>query len=618
MRHTLFTKSQPKNMTCDQGHLDTLGASKASPKRFFRPWLPVIEDIFNVVSILIVILMPAAASAATVSALVDRDRITQGESVNLQVSIQDGQGSVDVGAIKDFKVLSRGSSTSVNIVNGLTSREVTYNYTLIPLKEGRLQIPPLIVRTADQNLLTREIYIQVQHDKDEQTNSRDVFVEAQMSQTNPFVGEQFSYTFRLFNAIQIANAQFQPPVFEGFTAQELEKRKNYRRVINGREYAVAEVIYILVPLNSGPKKIDAAILQCDVVRTRRPSNKRRSFFDDRFFGRTQLEPRVLRTDPMALTVRSLPEFNGPGEFSGLVGTFDLSAQLDPATLKAGESATLTLTLNGTGNIMDAEAPAIDLPDDFKVYTDNPEEQISVSRAGYAGRKIFRAAIVPIQAGRHTLPPLSLSYFDVKQEKYVVRSTAPLALAVEPAAQGDRPDMVQGPETELKSLKKQVEFTGRDILPLKQELTALQPHRTISLIIFILFMAGPAAGFGLVKLVLMLTRKEETPAARMELRARKALREAGTGKLPDEVFLARLYRALISAILSRVDSISESLTWKEAQDILTSTGYDPDQANHTARLLEEIESTSYSGAKLGTEEMARLLTITRESVRSLLK
>jgi hypothetical protein len=523
-----------------------------------------------------------------------------------------------VGAIKDFKVLSRGTSTSVNIVNGQTSRAITYNYTLIPLKEGRLRIPPLVVRADDQNLLTREIFVQVRLDTNEQSNSRDVFVEAKLSQVDPFVGEQFTYTFRLFNAVQIANAQFRPPSFEGFTAQELEKRKNYRRVINGREYAVAEVIFILVPLNSGPKSIDAALLQCDVVRTSRSSNRRPSFFNDRFFGSTQLEPRVLRTDPMSLTIQSLPEFNGPGTFSGLVGKFNLSAQLDPATLKAGESATLTLTLQGAGNIMDAEAPTIDLPDDFKVYTDNPEEQITVSQTGYSGRKIFRAAIVPIQAGHYTLPPLSLSYFDVEQEKYVMRSTTQLVLAVEPADQSDRLEVVQGPETEFKSLKKQVEFTGRDILPLKQDLTALKPHRSMSLLLFILFTIGPAAGFGLVKLALMLTRKKVTPTARMELRARKALRKAGAGNLPDEVFLTRLYRALTAAILSRAGSVSESLTWKEAQDILTSTGYDPDQAHQTARLLEEIESTSYSGAKLGTEEMARLLTITRESVRSLLK
>jgi len=568
--------------------------------------------------LIVTLLLPAPADAATVSAIVDRDRITPGESVNLQVSIQDGQGSVDVGAIKDFKVLSRGTSTSVNIVNGQTSRAITYNYTLIPLKEGRLEIPPLVVRVDDQSLLTRKISIQVRRDTNAQSNSRDVFVEAQLSQTNPFVGEQFTYTFRLFNAIQIANAQFQPPAFEDFTAQELENRKNYRRVINGREYAVAEVIYILVPLNSGSKKIDAAILQCDVVRTRQTSNRRRSFFNDRFFGRTQLEPRVLRTDPMPLTVKSLPEFNGPGAFSGLVGKFNLSAQLDPATLKVGESATLTLTLQGTGNIMDAEAPDIDLPVNFKVYTDNPEEQITAGRTGYTGRKVFRAAIVPIQAGDHTLPSLSVSYFDVEHEKYVIRSTPPLALTVEPAAQGDRLEVVQGPETEFKSLKKQVEFTGRDILPLKQELTALKPHRSMSLFLFTLFIIGPIMVFSLVKFILMHTRKEETPAARMELRAHKALREAGAGNLPDEVFLTCLYRALASAILSRAGSISESLTWKEAEDILASTGYDSDQARHTAHLLEEIESTSYSGATLGTEEMARLLTVTRESVRSLLK
>ena len=368
---TLATESNLKNRVCwRQGCTARLGAGSTSMAKSARLRRVGSKDIFKIASLLLVVLLPAMASAASVSATVDRNQITPGESVNLQVSIQDGQGSVDVSAIQDFKVLSRGTNTSVKIINGQTSREVIYNYTLMPLKEGRLQVPSLAVRMDDQTLHTRAIVIQVARDPNERADTRDVFIEAQLSRDNPFVGEQLTYTFRLFNAVQIANAQFQPPAFDGFTAQELEKRNNYRRVINGREYAVAEVIYILIPLASGSQAIEPAILQCDVVRTRRPSNRTRSFFDDRFFGRTQLEPRVLRTEPIPLKIRSLPENETPVSFSGLVGMFDLTAQLEPTTLKVGDSATLTLTLQGSGNIMDAQSPDIELPETFKVYTDN--------------------------------------------------------------------------------------------------------------------------------------------------------------------------------------------------------------------------------------------------------
>ena len=156
------------------------------------------------------------------------------------------------------------------------------------------------------------------------------------------------------------------------------------------------------------------------------------------------------------------------------------------------------------------------------------------------------------------------------------------------------------------------------MPLKQELTALDSHRSMSLVLFSLLIIGPALIFGLVQLALMRTRKEDTPSERMAARARKALKDAGAADLSANVALNCLYRALTSAILSRAGTMGESLTWKEAQDILQETGYDPDAARHIATLLEKIESYSYSGASLSTTDMSTLLDRTREAIRRLLK
>jgi len=154
--------------------------------------------------------------------------------------------------------------------------------------------------------------------------------------------------------------------------------------------------------------------------------------------------------------------------------------------------------------------------------------------------------------------------------------------------------------------------------LKQALTALRPQRAMPLWLFSVLIVAPVLVFGLLKLILVLTHKEATAAARMAARAQKALKQAAAGNLPNEAFLSSLYQALTAAILSRADSMGASLTWKEARDILTSTGYDPDQAQQAARLLEQIETSSYSGASLGVEETSQLLAATRKTIRSLLK
>ena len=171
---------------------------------------------------------------------------------------------MDISPIRDFKVMSGGTSTSVQIINGRMSREVNYTYTLIPLKEGRLVIPPLTVTTDKTTQKTAEIVVTVSPKTQEKTGSQDVFAEGNVSNSSPYEGEPIVYTFKLFNAVQIANARFQKPEFSGFTAKEVENsRKTYRTVMNGREYNVTDLTILLVPLGAGQKTIDPAVLECD-------------------------------------------------------------------------------------------------------------------------------------------------------------------------------------------------------------------------------------------------------------------------------------------------------------------------------------------------------------------
>ena len=109
-------------------------------------------------------LLPAAAQsadAAAATARVDRTQLAPGESLALSVTLQNGEGDVDVTAINDFKVLSQGTSTSLRIVNGATSREVIYNYLLMPQRQGQLTIPALSVTVDGQVLRTEPIAVTV-------------------------------------------------------------------------------------------------------------------------------------------------------------------------------------------------------------------------------------------------------------------------------------------------------------------------------------------------------------------------------------------------------------------------------------------------------------------------
>ena len=114
---------------------------------------------------------------------------------------------------------------------------------------------------------------------------------AEISDPLPFQGQQITYTFRLTNRVQVNDAKFQPPEFKGFNAKEIEDRRSYRKVINGRDHMITEVYFVLTPLSAGVQTIDPAVLQVGIVR---PGSRRgRSPFDD-FFNRGTVVPKVLQ------------------------------------------------------------------------------------------------------------------------------------------------------------------------------------------------------------------------------------------------------------------------------------------------------------------------------------
>ncbi len=579
---------------------------------------------FHLTAIMIFLLIiPNTVSAAEVKAFVDKNQVTLGESLNLMISVKGEGGEADISPVRDFKVISRGTSTNVQIVNSRITREMTYNYTLIPLKEGILKIPPLTV-TADGNTYkTEEIIVQVSKTPQQDTGaeSRDVFAEAYISNPNPYQGEQILYTLKFLNGIQIENARFQkPPEFPGFTAKKIEQDKTYRSVIAGRQYNVNELNYILIPADTGEKIIEPAMISCDIV-VRQSQSRRTPFgsiFDDPFFNRNQLESKTFMTEAIMVNVKPFPPYSGDAKFSGLVGKFDIQAELESNTMNAGDSATLSVTIKGSGNIMDAGEPAIQFPESFKVYKDNPEEEIQLTGTGYQGKKVFRIAVVPAKEGNYSIPPIQLSYFNTETGNYETCTTQPISLTVNPPKEKESLDIVSAPlENRELSLKKKVEFIGRDILPPKENpIESLKDHNTLSLMQFVALLLFPPLFFLSIKTAIAMTGKNNNPASIMAERANKALKDACKSDLSGEEFLSCLYRALISVILSKAGVKGESLTYAEAQNILQSNGYSDEIAINAAALLEKIESAKFSGLKMDKEFKQTLLSETKQMVRSL--
>ncbi|MEW6078637.1 MAG: BatD family protein [Thermodesulfobacteriota bacterium] len=564
-------------------------------------------------------LSAAAAHTANVSASVDRTRITDGETLTLTVTIEGGKGEVNVGGIRDFEVASRGTSSSYNMINGNVSSQTAYIFTLVPLKKGHLVIPPLPVETGGKTVYTEMIPVEVGDSPraggGADTETADAFTQLSVSGDSPFVGEQITCRFSLYNAVPIANAAVsKAPDFPGFSAEKLTDNRSYSKIVNGRRFDVTELVYVLTPEQAGVHVIGPATISCDLVVRTAPRSRSRfdSFFNDPFFGGGQsLQPRRLTADPVTVNVRPLPEYKGAEPFSGLVGEFSIAAEIGQTELAEGDSCNIAVVISGRGNIKSAAAPRFDFPAAFKVYEDTPTEDVTVGETGVSGKKRFPAALVAVSPGKYTVGPFSLTYFDVKRNAYATISTAPIDITVKPGGKR-QPDAVAGDnssdgEKMSPPVRKQaVEFTGHDIFPVKPDLSALEHARPVPLTLFLLMTGGPFVLYGLAAAVMSRVRRKTGDATLMSRRSRAALKEARRDRLTAEARLDLLFKAVVYAVYARAGRKGESLTYREARQLLTDNGCDETIAEKSSRLLEEIEQARYGGRAVDQDFMTRTL------------
>ncbi len=580
---------------------------------------------------LLFVITPAVmARAADVTATVDKTRVVGGESLTLTVTIDGGKGDVNVGGIRDFEVASRGTSSSYNIINGNVSHKTAYTFSLMPLKKGRLLIPPLPVTIGKKTVYTEMIPVEVSDSPAPGSRTGDaaadaggdVFARLSVSDDEPYLGEQITCRLSLYTAVQIANAGVtKPPEFPGFSVEKLSDNRTGTTVIKGRRYNVTELVYVLTPEKTGAHDIGPAVISCDVLRqnTRRGRSLFDSFFDDPFFGGRSLEPRRLTAEAETVMVRPLPGYTGSDPFSGLVGEFAVAAEIDRTELSQGDSCNLAVIISGRGNIQAAMRPALDPPDAFKMYEDAPVEDIKVNESGVSGKKRFPAALVALAPGDYTLKPVSLTYFDVKRKEYVTISTAPIDLKVKAAPNKTAVEAAGniGPQTgglPLLSRKQAVEFTGKDIFSVKTDLSALKHQGPISPSIFAVLIGWPFLVYFLATLVVARLTRQLDDATVMARKARSAMKTARDDRGSAEERLDLLFKAVVYAVYARAGKKGESLTYREARRLLSDKGCPADLADEASRLLEKIEQARYGGQTVDNEFLKRILPSVRSVVR----
>ena len=523
----------------------------------------------------------------------------------------------------------KGTSTSISIVNGKTTKtsQTSYTYILQAKKTGAFQLASATATVKGTEIHSRAAQVTVVEGRDEAAaaqggsggtsgnasgsagearqsasqNTGEIFMRLNLSKREAVVGEPITATLKIYqraNLTGFEDAKF--PKFNGFWSQEVDTPQNieFQREQVGDKMFNAAVLrrWVLIPQKSGTLTIDPSEVVCLVnVRTQRP--KTGSIFDDFFENDYVTQRQRVMTPAIGVKVTALPG-GAPAGFSGAVGEYSVSARISKDSLRTHDAASLIVTVTGKGNVSLVEAPKISFPPDFEAY--DVKATSATDKSGTNGSKTFEYPFIPRSPGSFTLPPVRFSYYDVKGRRYATASTDSLRLSVARSAGGATQPVQDGAGT-LTVDRKGVKNLGEDIRFIKTK-TSLSEDKGFFVgkplfwgLAAFLALAAAAVWLSLRKLA---ARRADVVGTRNRKATRQALKRlklAGDflNKNLYTAFYEELHRALIGFIADKLTMYMADQSKENIAEALSARGVPEATVKSFTDLLDACEYARYA-------------------------
>ena len=399
----------------------------------------------RIINIAILILATMVAQAASFTVEAPR-QVVEGNKFNVTFVLKNGEGGnftpPEVSGAKLIYGPSVSHSYSSSWVNGKSSHSSTEEYTMIykATSTGKCHIGSASIVVDGKRLATNALTIEIlpsgSHPRqqtqttpgaptpysdpmtqsaDKAVGSNDLFVRIEMSKPRVYEQQAVVCTIKLYTKYQIS--QFMPtiqPSFDGFLIEEIPVQPSLNKVetLNGERYMTAILKKcILYPQQSGKLTItsgsyDVSVVQFDTFR---------SIFGS--LSKPVEKDLKVKSNTATVNILPLPEPK-PASFTGAVGKFDVTSDLQPATgFKTYSAATYRYIISGVGNIKYIKAPEVKFPDQFDVYDPKTDAQVNDAAGDMRGKVIISYSFIPQYAGEFDIPAGEFCYFDPDAGKY---------------------------------------------------------------------------------------------------------------------------------------------------------------------------------------------------------
>ena len=521
---------------------------------------------------------------------------------------------------ENFQVIGGpNQSIKTSYVNGERSFSKTYSYFLKPLKKGNLKITQASIEIEGEiyKSLPLEVFItdSVNQPSDSVTqyyNDDDIELRALVSKGSPYLNEPITVIYKLYYKapINISDArENETPNYKDFWSQTIKipQLKVQREIYRGQDYNVVEWRkVVLYPQKSGELEISPLSLNLvlDV-----PTDKR-DFFGNVIYDRTS---QFISTGMRKINVKDLPRAGKPDSFTGAVGQFDFDVILNKSSLRATESFTAELKVNGNGNLKLFDLPNILVPNSMELFDPEREELINTNLSGMNGSVSKSFTIIPKFQGNFPIEEVEFSYFDPNTEQYKVLKSPRLTVDVYDgptignSISNDNSNVITSDDSfRFIKLKGNLKPANRDIFFESQ---------------FFYILASSPFILSLAIIALSAYRKKRkqsySESIKAEERKIKKMLETALSSLGDkDLFYDIIEKCIISSLMLKFSVRMESLNKEKIKEITQEKGFSKETISLIISLIENCEKAKFS--KSSDTVMNNDLESAKEVINTILK
>lgn len=352
----------------------------------------------------------------------------------------------EVSHFKDFRAAQTSRSSEFRFVNGVASYYTNFMFYLMPLKTGKLTLPPVTYQYEGREYKTQSFTVEVvkgsmapsqpqptrprtwPFDRDEdpfapfrrerRRQEIDVKVLPFISSKNVLVGEQVMFSVRLYTRNHVQGPRpVSNPSIPGFWQEWYPTPKVFdveKKVIGGKEYTVAEILKVaLFPTKSGAITIPSIKFEMDLADA------------DPFSVFSTTRPLYRSTPELTVNVSPLP----PAAQGLPVGQFRLNVTTNKKEVNVNDILSFKIRITGKGNVKTVNVPEIKDSIYYKVYPAKISRDFDFQKDSLTG---FAASEVPVsfkKTGLISFPPLEFKYFDPAASRVVAIESQPITINV---------------------------------------------------------------------------------------------------------------------------------------------------------------------------------------------